>query len=132
MKKLLKIIGNIFAAIMIVLLLLLGQCIYNEVNQQRGLESLCATAKVGGTIDTFLDDTAKTTYKVRTGGSTGKDDNEWFDREYLRIGVWLNKSKKISDDYTVVFAKPGIGYYACIVIHRDALVTSAWFEDRSS
>lgn len=35
-------------------------------------------------------------------------------------------------DYSVVFAKPGVGYYACIVIHKDGLVQSAWFEDHSS
>lgn len=43
----------------------------------------------------------------------------------------LSKTKNISDDYTVVFVKPGIGYYACIVIHKNDLITDAWFEDRS-
>lgn len=113
-------------------LLLIGQCVYNEVSQQSELNTLCSMAKVGGPIKTFWDDAARTTFKLRAGGPTGKDENEWFDRQYLRLGAWLKQTKTRSDDYTVVFAKPGIGYYACIVLHEDGLVTSAWFEDRSS
>jgi hypothetical protein len=132
MEKILKIIRYVVTSIMILVMLLIGQCVYNEVTQRSGLESLCATAKIGSAINIFLDDATKTSFKVRTGEPAGKDDNAWFDREYLRIGVWLKKSKKTVDDYAVVFAKPGVGYYACIVIHRDALVTSAWFEDRAN
>jgi hypothetical protein len=127
--KTLKTIGYIVAAIP---LLLIGRCMYDEVSQPSGLDSLCGTAKAGGTIKTFLDDAAKTTYKVRTGGPSGKDENEWFDREYLRLGEWLRKTKNISDDYSVVFAKPGMGYYACIVVHKNGSVITAWFENRSS
>ena len=69
---------------------------------------------------------------MRTGGSARKDDVGWFDREYLRIGEYLRNTKRISDDYAVAFAKPGVGYYACIIVHRDNLVKDAWYEDMSS
>ncbi len=129
MNKILKGIAYAAAAIPI---LVIGQCMYSEVSQRSGLESLCGAAKSGGTIKTFLDDAAKTGYEVRTGGSAGKNDMEWFDREYLRLGDYLKQTKKISEDYSVVFAKPGIGYYACIIVHKNGLMQSAWFEDRSS
>ena len=129
MNIILKGVGYTVAAIP---LLVIGQCMYNEISQPSGLRSLCATAKSGGTLKTFLDDSAKTIYKVRTGGPREKNDTEWFDRQYLRIGEYLKQTKRISEDYTVVFAKPGIGYYACVVIHKNGLVQSAWFEDKSS
>jgi hypothetical protein len=129
MNKILKGIGYTVAAIP---LLVIGQCMYNEVSQRSGLESLCGRATAGSAIKTFVDDAAKTTYKLRTGGATAKNDTEWFDRQYLRLGEYLKQTKKISDDYTVVFAKPGVGYYACIVVHKEGLVQSAWFEDRSN
>jgi hypothetical protein len=102
-----------------------------EISQQSRLESLCATAEAGGKIQTFLDEAADRKFSLRSAGATARNEDEWFDREYLRIGKWLN-DKGNSGEYTVVFAKPGIGYYACIVIHQDALITDAWFEDRSS
>ena len=110
---------------------ILAISVYDENRQARELESLCATANVGTRVDTFLEKATKTKFRVRTGGAGGKDEEEWFDREYLRIGRWLN-SKDITDDYTVVIAKPGLGYYACIVIHNDSRIISASFEDRSS
>ena len=127
MNKILKGVGYTIVAIPI---LVIGQCVYNEVSQQNGLESLCGTATAGVAIKSFVNDAAKTHYKLRAGGPTGKDDNEWFDREYLRLGEYVKKD--IVEDYTVVFVKPGMGYYACIVIHKDGLVRRAWFEDRSS
>ena len=129
MNKILKGVVYTVAALPI---LVIGQCVYNEVSQRSGLESLCETATAGSAIKKSLDDTAKTAYKLRTGGPAGKNDTEWFDREYLRLGEYLKQTRKISDDYTVVFAKPGIGYYACIIVHKEGLIQSAWFEDRSN
>ncbi len=129
MNRILKIIGYTAAAIPI---LVIGQCVYDEVSQQRGLESLCGRAARGSAIKTLLDDAAATTYKVRTGGPAGKSDMEWFDREYLRLGSYLRETKKMAEDYTIVFAKPGVGYYACIVVHKNGVVQNAWFEDRSN
>ncbi len=129
MKKWLKRVSYVVVGIP---LLLLAQCIVMEVSQQSGLEKFCAAAEDGGSFKTFLSDAANTNFKVRTGGPTGKDEDEWFDREYLRIGEQLKQTMNADVDYTVVFAKPGIGYYACIVIHDGALIMTARFEDRSS
>ena len=129
MTKILKGIGYTVSAIPI---LVIAECMYSEVSQRSWLQSLCGTATAGTAIQRFLDNAAKTNYKLRMGGTTGKNEAEWFDREYLRLGEYLKKTKNITEDYTVVFAKPGIGYYACIVVHKDGLVRSAWFEDRSN
>ena len=129
MNKILKFVGYMVAAVPI---LVIAQCMYNEVSQRSGLESLCGSARAGSAIKAFLDEAMKTPYKLRTGGPTGKNDTEWFDREYLRLGEYLKKTKNMAGEYTVVFAKPGMGYYACIVVHKEGLVQTAWFEDRSS
>lgn len=126
MKLLLK---RIAYAIAFVLLLIVGRFVYEQISQPMRLESLCGTAKMGETIKPFLDAVATTDYKLRTGGPSGGNEDDWFDREYLRIGTRLKQTKNISDDYTVVFAKPGVGYYACIIVHTNGTVRSAWFED---
>lgn len=111
----------------------LGQCMYNEIAQPRELAALCAATSRGTSVQHALDKAAMNkALKARTGGPVGKDDNEWFDREYLRLGEHLRTTKNLSDDYTIVFAKPGMGYYACIVIHRGDLVKDAFYENRSS
>ena len=129
MGKISKVVAYTVAAIP---LLFLGQCLYNEASQRSGLQSLCGTAKAGSALEGFLDAAAKTDFKLRTGGPAGKADSEWFDREYLRLGKYLTDVKKMPGEYTVAFAKPAVGYYACIVVHDKGLVQSAWFEDRSS
>ncbi len=103
-----------------------------EISEKNGLENLCATVNEGGSIESCLSHVADTEFKVRTGGPNGKDQDEWFDREYLRIRDQLKQIANVDGDYAVVFAKPGIGYYACIVIHDEDLISSATFEDRSS
>jgi len=113
--------------------LVAGQCVYQEQSQRNGLESLCRKTGVGASLAAFVHEAAATPrFKVRTGGPAGKNADEWFDREYLRIGERLQKGRKTTDDYTVAFAKPGVGYYACIVAHRDGKVSASWFEDKSS
>ena len=102
-----------------------------NIYQERGLRKLCTNAEQGMALNKFLTEANNTSFKVRTGGSKGKNEDEWFDREYLRYGVRLSKGKNISDGYTVVFAKPGIGFYACIVIHKNNMITAAWFEDHA-
>lgn len=111
--------------------LVLGQCMYTVFGQISGLQSFCGAAAAGSAIKKVLDDAARSPYTLRTGGPAGKNDTEWADRQYLRIGEYLKRTTKISADYTVVFAKPGIGYYACIIVHKDGVVQSAWFEDKS-
>ncbi len=129
MKKWLKRISVVIVGIP---MLILAQCMVIEISQKSGLENLCATINDGGSVESFLRDAADTKFNVRTGGPEGKDQDEWFDREYLRIRDQLKQIANVDGDYTVVFAKPGIGYYACIVIHDEDLIISATFEDRSS
>ena len=120
-------------AIAAVPVLVLGQCMYNEIAQQRELAALCAATSRGASVKQALTTAATNkALRARTGGAAGKNKNEWFDREYLRLGERLRTAKNLSDDYTVIFAKPGMGYYACIIVHSGDLVKDAWFEDRSS
>ena len=132
MKKILKIIGYTVVAVPLLVLLLIGAWVYDDISQSNKLQSICDTARIDIEVETILRNATKDYFTVRTGGLKGKDDKEWFDREYLRLGIYLEKAKNITDDYSIVFAKPGLGYYACIVVHKDGLVKSAWFEDRSS
>lgn len=129
MRKLLK-TGAIF--VIAVPVLLVAQCVYLEVSQQSALEALCTQIAIGSAAGSLAAEVEKTPFQIRSNDGRGKDESDWFEREYSRIGVWLQRSKAISDNYTVIFAKPGMGYYACIVLHRDNTVSKAWFEDRSS
>ena len=103
-----------------------------DVRQSSGLEELCATANDGGSVGLFLEAAASPDFNIRKGGAGGKNEDEWFDREYLRIGNYLKSTMEVPLDYAVVFAKPGLGYYACIVTHVDDLIITASYEDRSS
>lgn len=113
-------------------LLFLGQCMYREVSMRNALEDLCKGATQGTQLTAFLHSASEKSIKVRTGGPSGKNADEWFDRQYLRLGEYLKQVKKLPDDYTVAFAKPGVGYYACIVTHEGGTVKAAWFEDHSN
>lgn len=129
MKKVLKVLALVIVAIPV---FVVGQCMYDQVTDRRELVALCEGAKTGSSVAAFLESGTKNSrFKVRTGGAAGKSDAEWFDREYLRIGERLKRQNKLADDYSIVFAKPGIGYFACIAIHRDGAISRAWFEDRS-
>ena len=119
-------------AILAVPALFVGNCFYHEINQPRELASLCKSATPGRRITEFMAEAARPPFKPRTGGPVGKNPDEWFDRQYLRTGKYLVETKKMPGDYSVVFAKPGMGYYACILVHKDGVVQSAWFEDHSS
>lgn len=131
MKILFKVIKYTLVIILIIPILFLGQCIFINIYQERAIKTLCEDVKEGMALDMFLTAAKNTNFKIRTGGIKGKSEGEWFDREYLRYGNSLRKYKNIIDDYTVVFAKPGIGFYACIVIHKNNIVTAAWFEDHA-
>ena len=119
-------------AILAVPAMFVGNCMYEEVSQPRALASLCACAPPGRRMTEFMAEAAKPPFKPRTGGPDGKNPDEWFDRQYLRTGKYLAEEKKMPGDYSVVFTKPGMGYQACIVVHKDGVVQSAWFEDHSS
>ena len=115
--------------------LIIGFLVYvvkEEARQSNELEELCATATDGDSVGQFLETAASPDFKVRKGGAGGKNEAEWFDREYLRIGNYMRDRMEMPLDYAVVFAKPGLGYYACIVTHDHDLIVTANFEDRSS
>ena len=106
-------------------LLIPGYCVYRMGSQIHSLRTLCAQAQIGSPIKTFLDSAAKTGLDVRAAGPLGTNQNSPFEREYQRMGEYLRKVKKSSDDYTVVYAKPGIGLAQCLVLHRDGSITDA-------
>jgi hypothetical protein len=108
----------------------LGNCAYQEYSQHAAAREVCGEAKPGAKLSAVLERAAAwPRLKVRTGGPAGKDDSEWFDREYLRIGKRLALP---ADGYSVVFAKPGVGYSACILKHKDGMIISGTHEDRSN
>ena len=110
--------------------LFLGHCVYRRVTEVSELKDLCRQATPGTPLAQVAEGAArKWGLRLRTGGDKGKNDGEWFDREYLRIGKELRDAKVMSD-YTVVFAKPGIGYYACLVTHKDGRVETASYLSR--
>ena len=132
MKIIIKIVKYVLAIVVIIPILFLGMFVFTDINQERGLKKLCANAKIDISIQEYLIDAENTKFKVLTGGPNGKNEDEWYDREYLRYGVRLRENKNIVDDYSIVFAKPGIGFYACIVIHRNGMITTAWFENHAN
>ena len=129
MMRTLKVIAYVIAAVPV---LLFGQCAYNGIAQPRALAELCAATRGTGVQQALEKAATNKALRARTGGPVGKNDSEWFDREYLRLGEHLRKTKRLAGDYTVIFAKPGMGYYACIIVHSGNMVKDAWFEDRSS
>jgi len=82
MKILFKVIKF---SLVIIPVLLIGQCIFMDVYQERGLNSLCDNAKQGMALEKFITQVANNNFKVRTDGPNGKDENEWFDRQYLLL-----------------------------------------------
>jgi len=108
----------------------LGNCAYQEYSQHAAARDVCSDAKAGSRLAAILERaTAYPRLKVRTGGPGGKNESEWFDREYLRIGKRLGLP---ADGYSVVFAKPGVGYSACVLKHKDGVINSATFEDHAN
>ena len=112
--------------------LLLGYCVVTEHLTVEGLKEICDAAEPGGNVKYILRLASEEGYRMRTGGLEGLDEDEWFDREYARISRRKPTSDEIPLQISVVFAKPGLGYYACILLHEgDAILTSE-FEDNSS
>jgi hypothetical protein len=130
MKHILKTVAWTIAAIPF---LFLAECMYRQIAEPSQLASVCAAIAPDTSVRQVLAKVAtNTSLRARTGGPAGKDDIEWFDREYLRYADYLRAKMEPADEYTVVFAKPGLGYYACVIIHRGDAAKAAWFEDNSS
>ena len=127
--KTLKITSSI---LVITLILFLAQCVYVEISQREKLFSLCENSGVGKKISSILKEATSTAFQIRSETMHSDTEGDWFNREYNRILEQANKDKNSSKAYVVIFAKPGIGYYACIIEHAAGLVTKSRFEDRSS
>ena len=129
MLKLLK-IGGVIIALMPVLFL--AQCIFVETSQRNNLSSLCERSDEGKKLSTVINEARQAKFKVRSENLLSEKERDWFNREYNRILKQLKKDKRKSAAHTVVFAKPGIGYYACIIEHENGLIKKSQYEDRSS
>jgi hypothetical protein len=79
-----------------------------------------------------LNEAIKAKFEVRSNITDIKDKIDWFDREYNRIFKQFKKKSSGSTELTIIFAKPGMGYYACIIEHENKLITESQYEDRSS
>lgn len=110
----------------------LADCVYREISQNRALQRLCTSVGPESNVAKVLAKAKEQHFNVRVGGPNGLDDSEWFDREYARIVDWHNQSNEKPSDVAVVFAKPGMGYYACVIEHKQGAVVEAQFVDRSS
>ena len=113
--------------LIVIPILVLATCVGREVLVSGELESLCGDLDPGRP----LAGVTTTGFEARSD-RVPEAEEDWFDREYRRIQVQEPDGVPGVDRLLVLFAKPGIGYYACIVRHRDGKVTSARYIDRSS
>lgn len=110
----------------------LAECVYRDISQSRGVQRLCASIGPGAALAEILEEARRERFDLRAGGLDGLDESDWFDREYTRIVTWHRQSKERAGDVAVVFSKPGMGYYACVIEHERDAVVEAEFVDRSS
>ena len=110
----------------------LAECVYSEISQSRAVQQLCVSIDPGSELPEILEKARQHNFDLRAGGLNGLDESDWFDREYARIVAWHQQRKEMPGDVAVVFSKPGMGYYACVIEHRHDAVVDAEFVDRSS
>ena len=127
--KLLKLAGLV---IVILSILFLARCMYFEVSQRDNLLSLCNEISTESMLQDILSKAKKEKFEIRSESLRSSKDRDWFNREYDRMLDALRKNDKAEKSLTIIFAKPGIGYYACTIEHEDSLVKGAKFLDRSS
>ncbi len=122
---------TLFRVLLISPVLLIGYCAVSQYLLIEGLKEICDAASPGANAREILAAAAEKKYRVRTGGMNNLDEDEWFDREYVRI---IRRTRITGNEFSttsVVFAKPGVGYYACIMHHENNSITKSWFEDNS-
>ena len=107
--------------------LLLATCIGREVQVSRELELACNGLTPGYPVVG-----AEVTGFESRSRAAPEATEDWFDREYRRIAAEPRHDTGSDAGLLVLFAKPGLGYYACIVEQRDGRVRSARYVDRSS
>ena len=126
-RVLFRLLRWMLLALIVIPVLVLATCVGREVQVSGELESLCGDLDPGHSLAGVTTSGFEARYdRVPEAGE------DWFDREYRRIQVQESDGVPGVDRLLVLFAKPGIGYYACIVRHRDGKVTSARYVDRSS
>lgn len=127
MLKATKIAGVLLVLIPI---LFLGRCVFVETDQRHNLQSLCDKGHLNKQLSMVLVEAKTAGFKVR-GQITNREKMDGFDRAYNRIHrQFVDEANQSA--LTVVFAKPGMGYYACLIAHDDDLIIEAVYEDRSS
>ncbi len=110
----------------------LADCVYQEIALGRSLQHLCVSTEPESKLSDALARAEALKLDLRTG-LAALDDSDWFDREYARIVAWHKQSEPpSSSEVAVVFSKPGMGYYACVIAHQGDAVVDAEFVDRSS
>ncbi len=126
-RRTLRLLRWVVIAAVLIPVLLLATCVGRELLSSRELADLCATLAPGR----VLEPDARPGIESRSARVPERAE-DWFDREYRRILAAESLSEPGGGDLTVLFAKPGLGYYACIVRHRDGRIVTARFVDRSS
>lgn len=128
-SRLLKITGLI---IIILSTLFLAQCIYSEVSQRDNLLRLCENISSGSAVSDALARAQKGKFEIRSESLRSNKERDWFNRQYDRFLEAFRKNNNIEESLTIIFAKPGVGFYACIIEHGGDSVMNARYLDRSS
>ena len=110
----------------------LAQCMHSEVSQRNNLLRLCENINFGSAVTAILDEARKENFEIRSETLKSKKERDWFNRQYDSFLDTFRKSNNADDSLTIIFAKPGIGYYACIIEHYDDSAIKARYLDRSS
>ena len=127
--KILKIAGSIFVVLSI---LFVAQCMYVETDQRDSLLELCGNLTAGNRLSSVLSAPQMEKFEIRSESLRSEKERDWFNRKYDEYSDGIKKNDDFTKALTIIFAKPGIGFYACIIVHDDDSVISAQYLDRSS
>jgi hypothetical protein len=105
---------------------------YSEESQRNNLLRLCENINFGSAVTGILDEARKEKFEIRSETLKSKKERDWFNRQYDSFLETFRQNNNAEDSVTIIFAKPGIGYYACIIEHYDDSVKKARYLDRSS
>jgi hypothetical protein len=93
---------------------------------------LCEKIKSGSPLPNIIDEAKMERFEIRSETHKSSKERDWFNRQYDRFLDAFKKMNNADKSLTIIFAKPGIGYYACVMEHRGDLIIEARFLDRSS
>ena len=118
--------------ILFLAVLFLAQCMYSEMSQRDNLQRLCVSITPGSDISGILAEAEKFRgFEVRSEALRSTRERDWFNRQYDGFLETFRKNNDTATSLTIIFAKPGIGYYACIIEHDGELAKVARYLDRS-